>query len=238
MLKLLNLLYFIVLFNDLAYSQIPYPELIERIKPSIVGIEAKDDTLLIAPNGDTIKFQSSGSGVIIGPDSINVYALTNEHVVAIKNNNGKTIRLAKEIIVSINCKGRGAFPCTGKIVKVNEKLDLVTLRILFPMGIGDSLNFFPIDYRIWEKESNLLEGENIIYCGFPLNLGRGIINQPLSRTGIISQLPSDSPTFLIDAFVQPGYSGSPVFLIRGSKNRIPTQYFFKFIGICQAYPYS
>ncbi|MEK0338377.1 MAG: hypothetical protein QQN41_13185, partial [Nitrosopumilus sp.] len=101
--KILPIIFvFIISLN--IYAQIPYPELIEVIKPSVVGIEAYDDTLITLPNGDFKKYQSYGSGVLIAPDSIHVYALTNEHVVAIKDTNGKTIRYAKNIIVSINVK--------------------------------------------------------------------------------------------------------------------------------------
>ena len=229
-----------VFFSGLTIvrAQIPYPELIEKIKPSVVGIEAHDDTLITFPDGKSRKYQSYGSGVLIATDSINVYALTNEHVIAIKDTNEKTIRYAKDIVVSINVKDVGAFPCKGKIIKVNEELDLAALRFYFPSIIKERLMATIIDHNIWEDESNLKEGEVVLYSGYPLNLGRGKINSPLTRTGIISQLIPSSQTFLIDAFVQPGYSGSPVFLIRSKQGIIPTQWFFRFIGICKAYPYS
>jgi len=236
--KLLILVFVFISGLFIVNAQIPYPELIEVIKPSVVGIEAHDDTLITLPNGNKKKYQSYGSGVLIASDSVNVYALTNEHVIAIKDTSEKTIRYAKEIIVSINVKGMGAFPCKGEIFKVEEKLDLVVLRFYFPSIIKGKLMATAIGHNIWEDEKNLKEGEIILYSGYPLKMVRGKINSPLTRTGIISQLIPSSQTFLIDAFVQPGYSGSPVFLIRNTKNVQPIQWSYKFIGICTAYPYS
>ena len=220
-----------------ALAQIPYPELIERIKPSVVGIEAHDDTLIITQKGDSLNFHSYGSGAIIGLDN-NIYALTNEHVIAIKDTAGKTIRYAKKIIVSINVKDVGAFPCEGKIIKLSEELDLAALRIFGPSEIIQRVLTTVISKNLWEQESNLREGEIILYAGYPLMIGRGLVNYPLSRSGIISQLLPDEKNFLIDAFIQPGYSGSPVFVLRRKPNIIPAQWDFKFIGICKAYPYS
>lgn len=235
--KILPIIFvFIISLN--IYAQIPYPELIEVIKPSVVGIEAYDDTLITLPNGNFKKYQSYGSGVLIAPDSIHVYALTNEHVVAIKDTNGKTIRYAKNIIVSINVKNIGAFPCKGEIFKVDEKRDLVALRWYFPKDFKDKMIVKAMGFTTWEDESNLKEGESVLYSGFPLKMGRGQKNSPLTRTGIISQLIPGHQTFLIDAFVQPGYSGSPVFVLRRKKNVFPDQWFYRFIGLCRAYPYD
>jgi len=36
--------------------------------------------------------------------------------------------------------------------------------------------------------------------------------------------------------VQPGYSGSPVFVIRRPSGAIPERWLFRFIGLCEAYP--
>jgi len=88
----------------------------------------------------------------------------------------------------------------------------------------------------WESENTIREGETVLYSGYPLMLGRGHINFPLTRTGIISQVIPGQSKFLIDAFVQPGYSGSPVFLIRSIPNVMPTQWDVKFIGIASSYP--
>ena len=131
-------IFVMLLFSGLINieAQIPFPELIERIKPSVVGIEAHDDTLI---NGK--KFQSYGSGVLVMVDSLNVYALTNEHVIAIKDTNKKTVRYAKNIVISINTTDNDAVNCKGKIFKTSEKADLSILTILVPEKKIKKLNF-------------------------------------------------------------------------------------------------
>jgi len=218
-------------------NQLPLPELIKRIKPSIIAIEARDDTILTIQNEDTTRFQSFASGVLLGFSKENVYAVTNEHVISIKDTIGNTIRYAKEIYVSINVKSFGAISFPAKIRKADEDLDLVALRIFIPRAISDSLDAISISQSLWEEEENLHEGEFVLYSGYPLMLGRGKENYPLTRWGMISQLIPGDSTFMIDAFVQPGYSGSPVFLIRSVGNTIPTKWEFKFVGITSSYPY-
>lgn len=234
--KLILILVFIGGITSLV-AQIPYPELIKAIKPTIIAIEAHDDTLITQTDGKKKKFKQYGSGVVVKTDPISTYVITNEHVIAIKDTNRKTVRYAKNIFISVNLKNGGTYSCKGEIYKIDEKLDLVALKIMIPRNMRDSLKILGINKVDWENESNLKEGEIVLYSGFPLKMGRGKINFPLTRTGIISQLIPNNQTFLIDAFVQPGYSGSPVFVLRADNKVLPVKWDFKFIGICQAYPY-
>lgn len=199
-----------------GYAQAPLPEIITMVKPSILAIDAYDDTILIDLSGNSIKYHSSGSGVLIETDSSGQYALTNEHVIAIKDTNDATIRYADSITVSINIEGLGSFSCNSQIRKVSEELDLAALRVFFPRKYRERFITAVISENLWLPETQLHEGETVLYSGYPLRLGRGKANTPLTRTGIISQIESGSKTFLIDAFVQPGYSGSPVFVTPGS----------------------
>lgn len=235
--KLIYILVFIGGLTSLV-AQVPYTTLIKSIKPSIIAIEAHDDTLITQTDGKKKKFEQYGSGVVVKIDPTSTYAITNEHIIAIKDTNRKTIRYAKNIIISVNLKSGGTYSCKGEIYKIDENLDLVALKIRIPSNMQDSLNILSIKKDDWESESDLKEGELVLYSGFPLKMGRGKINSPLSRTGIISQLIPNNQTFLIDAFVQPGYSGSPVFVLRANVKKLPVEWSSKFIGICQAYPYS
>ena len=220
-------------------GQLPLDKVIDNIKPCIIAIEARDDTVLAIQNNDTIRYSSYGSGVIIFLDSNNVYALTNEHVVAIKNQtNNKTIRYAKNIMVSYNVKGFGAISFPAQIRKVDEDLDLVALRVFTPKELRDSLEVLGLPVKMWQEEKFLKEGEIVLYSGYPLMLGREERNYPLTRTGMISQLIPNQNTFLIDSFVQSGYSGSPVFVIRPLGNSFPTTWEFKFVGLTSGFPYQ
>lgn len=242
--KLPKLLFFLLfLLSNNSYgqlSQLPLTEVIKRIKPCIVAIEAKDDTILTIQNGDTIRYNQFGSGVLVNVNENDTYALTNEHVIAIKDSNNKTIRYAKDIKVSFNVRGFGAESFPAKIGKINEHLDLVALRIYISQDLQylrDSIDVKTIQLSLWEEENNLQEGDIVLYTGYPLALGIGEKNFPLTRWGMISQIIPGDSTFLIDAFVQPGYSGSPVFLIRSVGNYIPPRWTFKFIGLTKGYPY-
>jgi hypothetical protein len=209
------------------------PKIIKDCKPSAIYVSAED-------------IGQVGSGVLmIVRDTI--YVLTNEHVVALKDSNKKTIRYAKNIFI-------GVMDTSTNIVrqlpvekyKVDEKLDLAALR---PYA-RNSLEYRALDISTlrmlgisWCKDpAEIQEGETIIYMGYPWELGVGKQKlYPLSRQGIVAQLIPGENNFLIDAFVQEGYSGSPVFLIRQEKRKgklgedITGTYPY-FIGIAKSYP--
>lgn len=217
----------------------PYQKVLPRIKPAVVGIEAHDDTLVIGPNGVPVPFASYGSGAIVGTDSLGAFALTNEHVIAIKDSLGRTIRYANRLLVSINLSdGDSAFSCRGEIRRADGARDLAALRIFFPEGLGERLDMTVLHESSWQSETELEEGETVVYSGYPLRMGRGVANAPLSRTGTIAQIVSGRSSFLIDAFVQGGYSGSPIFHVAEVPGRLPSEWTIRFAGLCQAYPWG
>ncbi len=92
---------------------------------------------------------------------------------------------------------------------------------------------------LFEAFERLTEGEDIFFLGYPaLDIKMEKHIKPIVRSGIIS-LVMTNKTFLIDANVFPGNSGSPVFLkpsfmhYQGSK--VDTVNPAKFIGIISAY---
>ena len=218
-----------------ARGQAPLPEIIDAIRPFVAAVTAEDDTVIVIA-GDSTRYRSNGSGAFLALSESDMYIITNEHVVAIKDSLYKTIRYAENIHVSVNVKSIGAISFPAKIRKVSEELDLVALRMFFPKALKDSLQVAGMAPDLWESENTIREGETVLYSGYPLMLGRGHINFPLTRTGIISQVIPGQNEFLIDAFVQPGYSGSPVFLIRSIPNVIPKKWVVKFVGIASSYP--
>lgn len=90
----------------------------------------------------------------------------------------------------------------------DSNVDLAAMPFPFNPVIEDILRVL---LNLFEDFENLSEGDDIFFLGFPL----GIIAQrritPLVRSGIIS-LKKEDYSFLIDANVFPGNSGSPVFL--------------------------
>jgi len=65
--------------------------------------------------------------------------------------------------------------------------------------------------NIFEVFSNIKEGDDIVFLGFPLQIGVTSNRiTPIARSGMVA-LRNEDETFLIDANVFPGNSGSPVF---------------------------
>ena len=81
---------------------------------------------------------------------------------------------------------------------------------ILPAGISADVKFFT--YEHLEEFANIREGDDVFLLGFPLSLGvmapPGV--RPIVRTGTVS-LKKNDETYLIDANVFPGNSGSPVF---------------------------
>lgn len=216
--------------------QVPIPKLIESIKPSVVGIHAIDDTVIKITNTDTVRFHNFGSGVLTYIHEL-IYVLTNEHVIAIKDSLYSTVRYASDLKVILNLKEAGNVSFTAHIYKTDEKSDLAALLIVKPPGFDESLlDAIVISIESWKEPNDLKEGEIIVYCGYPFGWGIKERNNPISRTGIIAQLIPEESTFLIDAFVQPGYSGSPVFVVQQKSHGFPPDWTAHFVGLAQCYP--
>jgi S1-C subfamily serine protease len=134
-------------------------------------------------------------------------------------------------------------------VHPDDDVDLAVVRINANLlrERGARYDFFrsdgPILSREKAKEIGLSEGDGIFVLGFPMGLADGIQNYVILRQGVIARIRDrlDSPTvktFLIDSFVFPGNSGSPVVLkpepasIQGTKPGINQAYL---IGIVQGF---
>ena len=208
-----------------VFSQDALPWAVEFCKKFTGAVTAKDSTA-------SGIYVSQGTGAFLKHNNLGFF-LTNEHVIALKDTNNKTIRYLKDISVSLNVKSLGAINCQGNILYANETMDLAMLQVRCPSSIMDSMEVSLLSSQLWWGADSLKEGQTIIYTGYPLNLGRGHFNHPLSRTGIIAQLIPGNRTFLIDAFVQKGYSGSPVFVLE-KKSLLKTR--IRFVGIASAYP--
>ncbi|MDD5529627.1 MAG: serine protease [bacterium] len=219
----INLLLFNAIYG-IGAQQVPIPKLIKDIKPSIVGVLARD-------------INQAGTGVFL---SINkkTYILTNEHVVALKDSAGKTIKYSEDIVVTFNLKIKRAFFFQAEIEKIDENSDLAALQFYRPVDMPDSLfDAVFVPSNIWKEPGDIKEGETVIYSGYPTGWGLSYQrNYPLSRIGIVSQVIPGKEDFLIDAFVQPGYSGSPVFLVRENEKDTLSKWMWYFIGIARSYP--
>ena len=128
-----------------------------------------------------------------------------------------------------------SIPVKTKMIYADEKKDFALLSLLIDwtkFSEDNKILLKMIPPSQWRNTSELAEGDQVIYIGYPMFMGIGQKNYPLSRIGIISQLIKDNPFFLIDGFVQHGHSGSPVFVIRSDGN----EYQRYLIGITASYP--
>jgi hypothetical protein len=154
-----------------------------------------------------------GTAFLVGHtiDSTSRYCLvTAKHVVF--NENGER---RNGIFVLANRRGGGGFftpfdaPRIMPWVTVGNSDVAITLMPLTPSTGAD---IKVITNNLLEDFSNIREGDDVFFMGFPLRLGVSPLAKitPIVRAGIVAMKNADS-SFLIDANVFPGNSGSPVF---------------------------
>ena len=202
---------FFILFSALnAYSS-SLPELIKKIKPSIVGIGTYQGSRRPPSN-------LSGTGFVV---SNGQYVITNYHVLPKKMNLNKREQLV--IFYKYNKKIRYE---GVKIVDTDPQHDLALLRINKKRLPALKIN----------QSDNQLEGEEIAFTGFPIGAVLGLF--PVTHRGIISAIsPIGTPVprssqltskmikslrntyeiYQLDATAYPGNSGSPLFSMKNGQ---------------------
>lgn len=188
------------------------PDIIDRVRPSIVGVGAAYPPRQPNRKGDPVSYR--GTGFVVGNG---LQIITNAHVIPRKldvdNNESLTIFF-----------GRGA-KATGRkarVVKMDEEHDLALLEIPGPalpaLTLGDS--------------DTVREGQEVAFTGFPIGIVLGLY--PVTHRGIVAAItPMARPVenartlnavqlvrlrnpfdaFQLDAIAYPGNSGSPVYEI-------------------------
>ena len=78
------------------------------------------------------------------------------------------------------------------------------------------------------KQENIVQGKSVYFLGFPLGIGIET-NTPILRSGLIASVPKGDD-FFIDAMVNHGNSGSPLFTVSVSTN----EYKWELAGIISA----
>lgn len=194
------------LFSGLTAAHAELPDLIDKIKPSIVAVGTYKKT-------QSPPFVFRGTGFAFGDGN---QIATNAHV--LPNGSGPDDPI---LAVLIRSKGSEGSLRLAKIDQRNPDRDLAVIRIDGPplpaLKLGDS--------------SNVREGQAIAFTGFPIGgvLGyspvthRGIVsaitpigipggNASQLNTQLIQQLKRGAfDVFQLDATAYPGNSGSPVF---------------------------
>ena len=175
----------VITFSSQA-KELSVPEIVKKVKPSVVGISAR----FTETSGGT------GTGIIISEDG---YVATNAHVVRSHSDNGYT--LAQQVIVVVSDDNE----YTAEIVGTDPRTDLAVLKInagdkkLVSAEFGDS--------------TKLSEGELAVAIGNPLgfelygSVTCGIISA-LNRQITIDEY--EMTLIQTDAAINPGNSGGPL----------------------------
>jgi hypothetical protein len=175
-----------------------------------------------------------GTGFLLG-DSRRFVTITCEHVLALKDSTGKTTAYLPLVFAHFNGIDTSAIAVRLELRYADETNDFA---ILTPSR--DSITSTQMERVSYKRVTpsqtaiadSLREGELLLYIGYPLFLGIGKQNYPVSRVGFIAQRVKGLPFFLIDGFSQPGHSGCPVFVIHSKGTDIART----LVGITRGYP--
>lgn len=198
------------LFPAQLLQALELPELIDRIRPSVVGIGAAYPPRQPNLKGNRVTYRGTGFAVGDG-----LHIVTNAHVLPqeldAQNN---------EALAVFSGSGSNASARIARVVRRDEVHDLVLLEIrgtpLPALQLGDS--------------STVREGQDVVFTGFPIGMALGLypvthrgmvaaitpMAQPMGRAGELSavqvrRMRAPFKAFQLDATAYPGNSGSPVF---------------------------
>lgn len=189
-------------------------------------------------------FVSFGTGFITEYENFNIL-VTCKHVVFDKEQKNYIPNLYTSFNQKDETLGRRSLETLKNDLGINwffHKNPNIDLAIM-PFGINQTKDDIKrMSKDMFEKIDDLAAGEEIFFLGFPalgIKMDKNI--KPIVRSGIIALI-QDDKTFLIDANVFPGNSGSPVFLkpsvMDFQTNTLGQIRPAKFIGIINSYlPY-
>ena len=186
------------------------PDVIDQIRPSIVGVGTAYPPRQPNRKGDAVSYR--GTGFVVGNGR---QVITNAHVIPEKLDVDN-----KQSLAIFAGRGATAKAYTARVVRTDIEHDLALLEIqgvtLPAMQLGDS--------------DSVREGQEIAFTGFPIGMVLGLF--PVTHRGIVAAItPMARPVenartlnsaqrkrlrnlfdaFQLDATAYPGNSGSPVF---------------------------
>jgi serine protease Do len=186
------------------------PDVIDQIRPSVVGIGTAYPPRQPNRKGDAVSYR--GTGFVVGNGR---QVVTNAHVIPEKLDVDN-----KQSLAVFSGRGAKAKAYLARVVLMDKEHDLALLEIdgitLPAMKLGDS--------------KTVREGQEIAFTGFPIGMVLGLY--PVTHRGLVAAItPMARPVenartldaaqmlrlrnlfdaFQLDATAYPGNSGSPVF---------------------------
>jgi serine protease Do len=200
----------LVLLSPFAAWPASLPDVIDQIRPSIVGVGTAYPPRQPNRKGEAVSYR--GTGFVVGNGR---QVITNAHVIPDKLDVDH-----KESIAIFSGRGAEAKAHSVRVVSTDKEHDLALLEFqgatLPAMQLGDS--------------DTVREGQEIAFTGFPMGMVLGLY--PVTHRGIVAAItPMARPAenartinaaqmrrlrnlfdaFQLDATAYPGNSGSPVY---------------------------
>lgn len=200
----------LVLLLGTMVQAAPLPDVIDRVRPGVVGVGTAYPPRQPNRKGDPLTYR--GTGFVVGNGR---QVVTNAHVIPKELDTDNN-----ESVAVFSGRGAKAMARSAKVIATDSQHDLVLLEIeggpLPALEIGDS--------------DSVREGQEVAFTGFPIGIVLGLY--PVTHRGIIaaitpmarpmenarslnaaqlSRLRNPFDVFQLDAIAYPGNSGSPVY---------------------------
>lgn len=210
---------------------------IKHLHPCISG-GAKKSVLYLGVEGKDKVPEFHGTGFLVSYKNY-IYIVTAKHVVT-----GLYEKYKDEDITFFHNTKNGQ----GQVIKMDwivrrtnskwiysEKYDVAVM----PYVLMDQIDFRIIPEDFFITSDKLMELQDVFYISYQPGIDSPGKITPIVRSGAVSII-NDDGTFILDAFVFPGNSGSPVFVKPDAiQDEVSKNQNCKFIGIVGAYlPYS
>lgn len=171
-----------------------------------------------------------GTGFVIDTKkSPGLLVVTNRHILERETKDKKIITPCK-ILLKVNLSDIDYTFWEASIIGMHDLYDIALLNFEKPANLpkdvttksADGKNYYAFQNSAFILEDTVLadseikEGLEVFYSGYPLSLGTDQIkNYPITRKGIIAQVIPNDETFVIDGFASHGNSGSPIYCLSG-----------------------
>ena len=184
-------------------------DMLADIGKAVVFLEARDD------QGRAL---STGTGCLVGIDGCR-YLLTAKHVIMEEAKGQFTGKpMPGDFHVLLNRVDGSRHAVSLDEVRKTDGIDWAFHPIqevdiaLMPFPVRPDFDVFDWPDRLFVDSSALRLMDNVFFLARQIGYSKQILYRPILRRGVIS-LVSDDGSFLVDATMFPGNSGSPVFVI-------------------------
>jgi hypothetical protein len=182
---------------------------------------------VVVQEGNSSKFVTVGSGVIVALDAHRAALLTTKHMV-INPDTGRMTPFLWMRFPSVDGENEAPVALT--------LFDPQSHNVWKTTSDGGDLALIPMPIQAWTRqridavsvsdfanpENDIFQGAAVLVLGYPQIVGESYLVSPIARGGIIAWVDPKNPAsepFLVDANLYNGNSGGPVFRVRNGFDR-------------------